>query len=72
MAVTYVIGLVSNLVNRYISLAGCEFDGQMYSDGAELSSYCVPLVCRGGNWTHSQKIEECCECCNELQCGTFE
>ncbi|XP_050740363.1 papilin-like isoform X2 [Eriocheir sinensis] len=56
-----------NIEPRHFSKPGssgcCEFDGQMYPEGAELSSYCVSLVCRRGNWTYSHKIEECCKLC---------
>ncbi|XP_053651879.2 von Willebrand factor-like [Cherax quadricarinatus] len=53
----------------------CEFDGLMYQNGSKLVAQCIPLVCVGGAWTPTQKIEECCKHCylyNDPHIKTFD
>lgn len=41
---------------------GCEFDGQLYPEGAELTAHCVTLECRDSCWHPLPAIADCCEC----------
>ncbi|XP_045107262.1 mucin-2-like isoform X1 [Portunus trituberculatus] len=55
------------VVRRYLGKPGqkdcCEFDGQLYFEGAEITSHCVTLQCRDSCWHPSPKIAECCSRC---------
>ncbi|WP_414842929.1 VWD domain-containing protein, partial [Escherichia coli] len=47
----------------------------MYQNGSKLVAQCIPLVCVGGAWTPTQKIEECCKHCylyNDPHIKTFD
>ncbi|XP_071535745.1 von Willebrand factor-like isoform X2 [Panulirus ornatus] len=41
----------------------CEFDGQLYPEGEELTAQCVPMVCYNSCWTPVGTIDDCCNHC---------
>ncbi|XP_071535857.1 uncharacterized protein [Panulirus ornatus] len=68
-----------HLVHQQVGHPGdvgcCEFDGLLYKDGARLAAQCMPLECKGGHWTLTDPIEDCCQHCylyNDPHIKTFD
>ncbi|XP_050720822.1 mucin-5B-like isoform X2 [Eriocheir sinensis] len=64
---------------RYLGEPGqrecCEFDGQLYPEGAELTAHCVTLECRDSCWHPLPAIADCCSRCslyNDPHITTFD
>ncbi|KAG7161633.1 Mucin-5B-like 1 [Homarus americanus] len=53
---------------RYLETPGdrncCEFDGQMYPQGAELSAHCITMTCKNTCWEPMDEIDDCCNVCS--------